>query len=550
MNIVPIFDSSAQDAPAGFKIAVQAAIDFYDQMILNPITVKITFSYGEIEGSPLSGGALAESDTNGYIEPYSQVVSWLTASATSQADAESLRALPATDPTDGGRFWVSDSEAKVFGASSDPNFTDPEDGFSALSSTAPFSFDPTNRAIAGDYDAIGAMEHEISEALGRISYLGQSAFDGFTLYSPLDLFRYSSPGVHDLKAQAGFFSVDGQNLLLEYNNPHTGDDGGDWNQSAVGDSYGFGSMDTAGVVSPTDLLEMNVLGFLISAPASDDFNGDQKSDFLIENTAGAVVVGEVGASGVAATTQVGALGPEWSFHGAGDFLGDGNTGFLIQNTAGAVVVGEVVDGNSSYTTIAGLGSEWSFHGVGDFLGSGKSDFLIENTAGQVVVGEVSGGQAGYTTVGALGPEWKFVGSGDFNGDSITDFLIENTAGAVVVGEVTNGQAVYTQVAALGAEWKFEGVGDFLGDGVDQFLIENTAGTVAIGHVIDGTATYTDIANLGPEWKFEGVGYFLGEGHEQFLIENASGVVDVGDYSNGQIHYTQVASLGAEWMFHL
>jgi len=45
------------------------------------------------------------------------------------------------------------------------------------------------------------------------------------------------------------------------------------------------------------------------------------------------------ASGAAVYTFVANLGPEWSFKGVGDFLGDGKDDFLIQNSAGAVVVG-------------------------------------------------------------------------------------------------------------------------------------------------------------------------------------------------------------------
>jgi hypothetical protein len=549
MKIIPLFDSSVSSAPAGFMTAVNAAIDYIDQTIIDPITVKITFSYGELQGQKLSADALGESSTNGYIEPYSQVVSWLTQSATSQADAASLKALPASDPTNGGMFWVSDAEAAVFGDSSNPNFTDPQDGFVALSSTAAFTFDPTNRAVAGEYDAIGVIEHEITEAIGRISYLGEGSFDNMPLWAPLDLFRYSSPGVHELTPASGFFSVNGQNLLLEYNNPKTGDDAGDWTAAALGDAFGFGITDHGLTVSATDLLEMDLLGFKISQPVNDDFNDDQNSDILIENASGAVDVGEY-MGGSMSFAQVAGLGPEWSFHGSGDFFGDGNLGFLVQNTGGAVDVGEVVGGHATFTQVAALGPEWKFGGVGDFLGDGLSDFLIQNAAGAVDIGEVVGGLATFTQVASLGPEWKFVAAGDFMGDGQSDFLIENTAGAVDVGEVVGGQTTFTNVGSLGPEWKFVGAGDFLAVGDDQFLIQNTSGAVDVAQVIDGVAHYTQVAALGSEWKFVGAGDFLGEGHEQFLIENTAGAVDVGDWNGSQIHFTQITSLGSEWSFHL
>ena len=552
MNIIAEYDSSVANAPPGFKAAVNAAISYLDQVLTNPISVKLMFSYGEIDGQQLSNGALGESSTNGYIEPYSQVVSWLTASATSQADHESINALPITDPTNGAQFWVSDAEAAVFGQSSNPNFTDPEDGFVGLSSTALLDYDPTNRAQPGEYDAVGILEHEITEALGRISYLGQATFGSDTLYAPMDLFRYSGAGVHDLANHGAFFSVDGQHMLLPFNNPNNGGDGGDWALSVSGDSFeAFSDSDSANIISPTDLLLMDVLGFAVSSPARDDFNDDQKSDFLMENTSGAVVVGELNSQDQASFAQVSGLGPEWSFKGSGDFFGDGNTGFLIENTSGSVAIGEVVGSQTTFTTVSGLGPEWTFEGTGDFLGNSLSDYLIENTHGSVYVGEVgSNHQVSYTGVASLGPEWKFVGVGDFFGDGLSDFVIENTAGSVALGEVQNGAAVYTTVASLGPEWKFVGDGDFLGLGVDQFLIENSSGVVVDGHVEDGTAVYTTFTSLGPEWKFVGTGDFLGEGHDQFLIENSSGSVDVGDWTGGHIHFTAITSLGPEWSFHL
>ena len=51
---------------------------------------------------------------------------------------------------------------------------------------------------AGYFDAVGALEHEISAVMGRVDAVG-SAY-GAGLYTPLDLFRYSAPGVHATSA--------------------------------------------------------------------------------------------------------------------------------------------------------------------------------------------------------------------------------------------------------------------------------------------------------------------------------------------------------------
>jgi hypothetical protein len=148
--------------------------------------------------------------TNAINVSYATVVAALTANATSPDQLAAIASLPATDPTGGGTFRLTRSEAKALGllpANSDSVI----DGYVGLSSADTFSFDPNNRAVAGEFDAIGAFEHEITEVMGRVGSLGQ-AF-GANVYTPLDLFRYSAPGVRDLSFGPGYFSVDGQTLL-------------------------------------------------------------------------------------------------------------------------------------------------------------------------------------------------------------------------------------------------------------------------------------------------------------------------------------------------
>jgi Ca2+-binding RTX toxin-like protein len=280
-----------------------------------------------------------------------------------------------------------------------------------------------------------------------------------------------------------------------------------------------------------------------------DFSGGQRSDALIQNTAGAVELAE-SSGGHETYTKVAALGSEWTFHGAGDFLGDGHSQFLIENKSGLVEVGDVSSGHAVYSQISALGSEWKFVGAGDYLGDGKSDFLIENSNGLIQAGEVgANGKAAYTKVAALGPEWKFVGSGDFLGEGHDQFLMQNTSGLVEVGDVNAGHTTYTQVTALGSEWKFVAAGDFLGDGKDQFLIENSKGLVEVAEVgANGKAAFTQVGALGSEWKFVGAGDYLGLGHDQFLIQNAKGLFEAANVVGGKAQYTQLGALGSEWTF--
>ena len=289
MNIVIEYDSSADNAPAGFKQAVQAAVQFYDYLITDPITVPIVFSYGEIQGQAISNHAVAESSTNGNVETFSSLVNLLSGAATSATDAISIANLPTTDPTFGGSFWVSDAQARVFGLSSEPGYTDPEDGFVGISSKLALTWDPYNRSVAGAYDAVGALEHEIAEVLGRYDYLaGSVTFNGQNLYSPLDLFRFTSTGARTVAYSAGYFSINGgKTLQLQFNDPNNGGDGGDWDSSVIGDSYGSAYSGVAGLISPTDLQVMDVLGYKI-APLGNPVAGATQTLSAVNGAAASI----------------------------------------------------------------------------------------------------------------------------------------------------------------------------------------------------------------------------------------------------------------------
>jgi hypothetical protein len=45
-----------------------------------------------------------------------------------------------------------------------------------------------------------------------------------------------------------------------------------------------------------------------------------------------------------------------------DVLGDENSDFLIENTAGAVFTGTEVNGQAQYAQVGALGPEWMVHG--------------------------------------------------------------------------------------------------------------------------------------------------------------------------------------------
>jgi hypothetical protein len=252
-----IWDASVASAPAGFMSAAITAATLYTQLFSNREVVNVHVGYGEVNGTKLGAGALAASESYGYMETYAQVAAALKQDASSSTWQETADSnLPSSDPTNGGRFFVSTAEAKALGQVSGTGTS--TDGFIGLSNLYAFSF--TGNPSAGQYDAIGAFEHELSEVMGRVGSVG-SLF-GANVYTPLDMFRFSSPGVHDLTAGPGYFSVDNGNTNLgTYNNPLNGGDASDWTPSLAGDSYGSGYQGRVAAVSPTDIIEDSVLGY-------------------------------------------------------------------------------------------------------------------------------------------------------------------------------------------------------------------------------------------------------------------------------------------------
>ncbi len=550
MIIDTVFDASTKSAPAGFFTAVNAAVEFWERNLINPITVKITFGYNSVDGITIGSNALAESETEGISATYAQVKAGLIKAATSANDHTSVAHLPLNDPTGGAGYFVPAAEAEVLGLA--PTFGLPPEGFAGLSSAFPFTFNPNDRSAPGDYDAIGAMEHEISEVLGRIAGSG-TVEGGSPDFSPLDLFRYVSAGHLAVTPSVATFSIDGTHLLSPYsfNNPASGDDAGDWGPGVSGDSFGFGSQDQAGLVSPTDLEVMDVLGYKLAADptASSDFNADGQSDFLIRNSDGVVDVGEV-FGGKASYTSPATIGSTVTIEAHGDFLHTGGDQYLTETAAGALADTRILNHSAVVTQLGSIGAGWNFLGAGDFLGLADGDqFLIRNAAGQLDIGNVTNGKVVYTAVGTLASAFTFHGVGDFLGDGQSDFLIQNAAsGQVDVGEIKGGHVAFTQITPLALTWKLVGTGDFLGDGKDQFLVENPSGVLDIGEFTGGKTVFTSIATIATTWKFVGTGDYLADGHDQFLIQNAAGVIDVGNWASHEFHLTQVGSLGTQWSF--
>jgi len=255
-----VWDSSVSSAPAGFKAAAIAAAGFYTQMYSNSEVINIHMGWGEADGISISGSELSGSVRPGLYQRYASVYGALMKDAGSssfQAQADST--LPTTDPLGAQLYYVPNAEAKTLGLLSSAGTE--IDGYIGMSSSLPLDFiEPT---AAGQYDAVGALEHEISEVMGRVGSVG--AAYGAGVYTPLDLFRYSAPGVRatSISAPSPNFSINGGKTDL--GNYAKSPDYADWVNTVRGDAYGGATLGTTLSVTSNDLIENAVLGYKFTA---------------------------------------------------------------------------------------------------------------------------------------------------------------------------------------------------------------------------------------------------------------------------------------------
>jgi sulfatase modifying factor 1 len=267
------YDASVASAPTEFLPAFNNAIQFYQTTFTDPITIKLQVGWGTVNNQNMSPGAFGQSLVNGQINSnFGGVKSALIGDAKSATDQTSITHLPATDPTGGAPYLIAYAEAKALGLL--PANAPALDGFVGFSKTASFTFDPNNRAVNGKYDFIGVAEHEISEVMGRYG-MGQNS-GTLGRYSPIDDFRYASPGTLDLAPMNGaYFSIDGGITVINTFKGPGGGDLSDWLGTTI-DSYNAGpTIGVENAVSTGDITVMDVIGYDAAGPlVAGDFNGN------------------------------------------------------------------------------------------------------------------------------------------------------------------------------------------------------------------------------------------------------------------------------------
>jgi hypothetical protein len=231
--IHPTFDSSITNNPnaAAIQATINRAISFHESLFSDPITIQIRFRYatnGE-DGMPLPPRALAQTDIVLYRIPWNTYISALRADAKTSNDNVANANLPSMalsanikPSSAGGRAVGLDTPPAMFANGTVGN-GGPYDAIITLNSAVAYQF--SRPPSGGAFDAQRTIEHEVDEAIGLGSRLGNTGND----LRPQDLFSWSSPGVRNINTSGSrYFSINGGvTNIVNFNQDRDGDFG-DW----------------------------------------------------------------------------------------------------------------------------------------------------------------------------------------------------------------------------------------------------------------------------------------------------------------------------------
>jgi hypothetical protein len=544
------YDSSVSSAPAAFETDINIAVEYLESLFTNPVTITIDVGYGEIDGQPLGSNDLGESEASQYvIESYSAVRNALIAE-----DAPGSSTLPTTSPFSGS-LAISQAEAKALGLPQNNLGIDGYVGFSSTSGI--FSYANNTAPPSNEYYFIGVVEHEITEDMGRVSLLNYQPDD----YAPIDLYRYSSPGVRDLttggSGSTAYFSIDnGDTNLGSWNNNPSNGDLADWYGSNIPNN-GYDAFDdysNPGVVnifSQSDITLMEALGWTV---AEADFD----ADLVWSNPNGMVATWTLDGSQVTTEADISyqgapvVLGSSWSIAALGDYEGAADSNILWRNTNGSLLAwtmnGSVVTSIQSLTyqgAPAGPDSSWSIAGIGAFTNNGNYDIVWRGSNGVLIDWNVNGSTVeslqAITYQGAatqVDSSWSVGGIANFSGNGNADVIWRNTNGALIDWSMNGSQIMSISAfmyqgapVDLPNSWNIAGIGEYAGNGTDDILWQNANGTLLewdmnglqIGSIQSITYQGTPV-DLGSVWTIDDIGNFSGSTYDIVLSNNSTGVV--------------------------
>jgi hypothetical protein len=588
MQINASFDFAADTPQAernNFVNAVNTVVGYFDTLFSNNATINIKFALGEdylssdattityerMANINAPGSLLGSSVTRYEVKDYTAVRNvLLTKTDTNQPAAYAT--IPINSPFGTEKLVVSTAQQKALGITPTvAGFAGAYDGVIGIISeeelapggnTADWT---KSQPAAGQYYMIGTIEHELTEVMGRFAFDGTSPFGAGVgpVYTIMDLFRYSSPGVRQLNAgNPAYFSTDNGNHFYYYWNADvTAGDLGDWSQFVpVGNPPGndpFNLNEEPGVInemSAFDLVNMNVIGWNlvpVVQPNPPPPAGTTADMILRRGSDGFYEIYDIGNNAILAGYLVAQVGTTWQFAGLGGFFGSDTTDMLLRNAnTGGFEVYDISNNNITNAAFLGtVGLDWQVMGFGNFSSFGETDMILRNSnTGGVEVYDLRNNQIiGAAFMGTVGLNWQFSGVGNFSGRGTSDMLLRNSnTGGLEVYDINNNAITGAAfIGTVGLDWQFSGVGNFSGvPGESDLLLRNSrTGGLEVYDINNNQITGAAfIGTVGLDWQFAGIAPIHAPGASDLVLRNVNtGQFEVYDIANNQL--TGAALLG-------
>ncbi|HVU17052.1 MAG TPA: immunoglobulin domain-containing protein [Candidatus Didemnitutus sp.] len=241
-----------------------------------------------------------------------------------------------------------------------------------------------------------------------------------------------------------------------------------------------------------------------------DFNGDGKSDVLLQDTVtGECRVWLMSGTRVSSVVSLGSR-PGWTLIGAGDFNGDGKSDVLWQNLVTGEVSVWLMSGTkiSSTVSLGTVALGWEACGTGDFNGDGKSDILWQNNlTGDRAIWLMAGTTvSSIVDLGTVSLDWQIAGAGDFNADGRSDILwqnsVTNQCQVWLMANTVPSSTVSLGTPAVG--WEISGCGDFNNNGSSDIVLQNSLTGACQIWVMSGTkvSSTSSLGTVTLDWVLQ------------------------------------------------
>jgi hypothetical protein len=349
--IIPSFDNTITSDPrsAAIQAMIVSAIDAYQRLFADPITVSIRFRLSTFyaDGAPIDNNLVGTSNSTIYPRDWNTYITALKADAKTANDSAANSTLPANPlsasivtRSASGRAIGLDTQPAMF-ADGHLGVGGPYDGIITLNSSKPLQF--TRPVAAGNFDARTFLEHEIDEILGLGSHLNSPAPQ---FLNPEDLFTWSSLNARNTSSSGvRHFSIDrGLHFIVTLNQDPAGDFG-DWDSEAgcpqvhplVQNAFNCSGQSSEISATSPEGVSLDVIGYDLAPDRPDNSGvlGNISTRLPVGTGDNILIAGFQITGGTAKQLVVRALGPTLAQFGLTNVLPDPT--LELHDSSGAII---------------------------------------------------------------------------------------------------------------------------------------------------------------------------------------------------------------------